>query len=187
LGEKAHQIGAVMDLIDDIAAQTKLIAINASIEASAAGESGQRFGVVAGQVRRLADNVGQSTDEIRVRVREIQTAINELAIAAEHGTKQIDQGVALSRTTQQALDKIATSADQTSISAQQISISTRQQQTAVGQVVEALHNLSVEVDRVAASSHQTTAIVVDLGHLAQTLNDLVALFDLGEGDAVQTQ
>ncbi len=183
LGGKARQIGTVMDLIDDIASQTKLISINASIEAAAAGEAGQRFGVVAGQVRRLAENVAQSTDEIRLRVREIQTAINELTIAAEQGTKKIDQGVALSRTTQKALDQIATSADETSISARQISISTRQQQTAVEQVVEALRNLSTEVNRVAASSKQATGIVADLSHLAQTLNELVALFDLGDSSA----
>jgi methyl-accepting chemotaxis protein len=180
LGSKANQIGAVMDLIDDIAAQTKLIAINASIEAAAAGEAGKRFGVVASQVRHLADNVAQSTEEIRHRIGEIQTATNELVIAAEQGTKKIAQGVELSRTTQRALDEIAASADQTSISASQISISTRQQQTAVEQVVEALNNVSEEVSRVAASSEQTSRIVVDLGHLASTLNDLVALFELGD-------
>jgi methyl-accepting chemotaxis protein len=180
LGYKARQIGAVMDLIDDIAAQTKLIAINASIEAAAAGEAGQRFGVVAGQVRSLADNVAQSTDEIQQHIREIQTATNELTIAAEQGQKKIDQGVALSQTTENALGKIATSADQTSLSANQITISTRQQQTAVEQVVEALHDLTADVNRVASSSNQTTQIVADLMRLSKTLNELVALFDLGE-------
>ena len=178
LREKAQHIGAVMDLIDDIATQTRLIAINAAIEAAAAGEAGQRFGVVASQVRQLADNVAQSTEEIRQRIREIQTAANELTIAAEQNTKKIDQGVALSQATQQDLDEIAASADQTTISASQISISTRQQQTAAEQVVEALHDLSAEVSRVAASSQQTAQVVADLGHLANTLNELVSLFRL---------
>jgi methyl-accepting chemotaxis protein len=181
LREKAQHIGTVMDLIDDIATQTRLIAINASIEAAAAGEAGKRFGVVAGQVRRLADNVAQSTEEIRQRIREIQTATNELTIAAEQNTKKIDQGVALSQDTQGDLAAIAASADQTTMSASQISISTRQQQTAVGQVVEALHDLNAEVSRVAASSQQTARVVADLSHLANTLNDLVASFDLGTG------
>jgi methyl-accepting chemotaxis protein len=163
LGEKAHQINSVMDLIDDIAAQTRLIAINASIESAAAGEAGKRFGVVASQVRHLAENVAQSTDEIRQRIREIQVATNELVIAAEQGTKKIEQGVDLSQTTQRALDQIAQSAEQTSLSAGQISISTRQQQTAVEQVV-------------------TAHVVADLGKWTDTLNDLVALFDLGQED-----
>jgi methyl-accepting chemotaxis protein len=180
LGRKAQQISAVMDLIDDIAAQTKLIAINASIEAATAGEAGERFGVVAGQVRSLAENVAQSTEEIRQRIREIQTATNELTIAAEQNTKKIDHGVALSQSTQTALDQIAASADQTSISASQISISTRQQQTAVEQVVEALHNLNAEVSRVAASSTQTSGVVADLRYLSNVLNELVTLFDLGD-------
>ena len=179
LGQKARQIGAVMDLIDDIAAQTKLIAINASIEAAAAGEAGRRFGVVAAQVRHLADNVAQSTVEIRRRISEIQTATNELVIAAEQGTKKINQGVALSQTTQQALEQISVSADQTNLSASQISISTRQQQTAVEQVVEALQNLNAEVNRVAASSNQAVQIVTDLSHLSDALNEPVASFDLG--------
>jgi methyl-accepting chemotaxis protein len=181
LREKAQHIGAVMDLIDDIATQTRLIAINASIEAAAAGEAGQRFGVVAGQVRRLADNVAQSTEEIRQRIREIQTATNELTIAAEQNTKKIDQGVALSQDTQKDLEGIAAGAGQTTISASQISISTRQQQTAVEQVVEALHDLNAQVSRVAASSHQTARVVADLSHLANTLNELVASFNLGTG------
>jgi methyl-accepting chemotaxis protein len=178
LGQKARQIGEVMDLIDDIAAQTKLIAINASIEAAAAGEAGRRFGVVAAQVRRLADNVAQSTVDIRQRIGEIQTATNELVIAAEQGTKKVNQGVALSQTTQQALEQIATSADQTGISATQITISTRQQQTAVEQVVEALHNLNAEVSRVAASSKQAVQIVTDLGQLSDALDEPVAMFEL---------
>jgi methyl-accepting chemotaxis protein len=179
LGQRARQIGAVMDLIDDIAAQTKLIAINASIEAAAAGEAGRRFGVVAAQVRHLADNVAQSTVEIRRRISEIQTATNELVIAAEQGTKKINQGVALSQTTQQALEQIAASADQTNLSASQISISTRQQQTAVEQVVEALQNLNAEVNRVAASSNQAVQVVTNLSHLSDALNEPMASFDLG--------
>ncbi|MEJ2207763.1 MAG: methyl-accepting chemotaxis protein, partial [Anaerolineae bacterium] len=178
LGQKAHQIGAVMDLIDDIAAQTKLIAVNASIEAAAAGEAGRRFGVVASQVRHLAENVAQSTIQIRQRIVEIQTATNELVIAAEQGTKKIKQGVSLSQTTQSALEEIAGSAEETTIAAEQITISTRQQQTAVEQVIEALVNLSAEVSRVAASGDQTAQIVTDLGHLSDTLNEMVALFEL---------
>lgn len=178
LGQKARQIGAVMDLIDDIAAQTKLIAVNASIEAAAAGESGRRFTVVASQVRHLAENVARSTVEIRQRIVEIQTATNELVVAAEQGTKKINQGVDLSQTTQSALEQIAESADETSIAANQITISTRQQQTAVEQVVEALGNLSAEVKRVAASSDQTAQIVADLAHLSDALDEMVALFEL---------
>jgi methyl-accepting chemotaxis protein len=178
LGQKARQIGAVMDLIDDIAAQTKLIAVNASIEAAAAGEAGRRFAVVASQVRHLAENVGQSTGEIRKRIVEIQTATNELVVAAEQGTKKINQGVSLSQTTQSALEQIATSADETTMAARQITLSTRQQQTAVEQVIEALGNLSAEVNRVAASSDQTSRVVADLAHLSDTLSQMVALFEL---------
>lgn len=180
LGNKAQQIGAVMDLIDGFAAETKLIAINASIEAAAAGDAGQRFGVVAEEVQTLAEKVAQSTGDIRQRIREIQTATNELTIAAEQNTKKIDQGVTLSRTAQEALDQIAASAGQTSSSAQQISSSTRQQKTAVGEVGAALRDLNAQVQRVAANSNQTAQVVTDLGRLARTLNELVALFELGD-------
>jgi len=183
LGEKAQEIGSVMNIIDDIADQTKLISINASIEAAAAGQAGERFNVVASQVRSLAENVAQSTEEIRQRIREIQTATNELTIAAEMSTKKIDWGVAHSQTTQKALDQIAVSADQTTISAKQISVSTRQQQTAVEQVVVALQDLSQDVSRVAASSNQTAQVVAALGDLSETLNQLVARFDLGDREA----
>ena len=180
LGRKAQQIGEVMNLIEDIAAQTRLISINASIEAAAAGEHGERFNVVAAQVRQLAENVARSTDAIRQRIREIQAATNELTVAAETSAKKIDRGVALSRATQEVLDQIAAGADRTTVAAGQISISTRQQQTAVDQVLEALHQLGEDVNRVSASSSQTAQVVADLGRLAHTLNQLVAHFDLGD-------
>ncbi|MEI6412915.1 MAG: cache domain-containing protein, partial [Pseudomonadota bacterium] len=85
LGKKSKEIGKVMEIINSVADQTKLIAFNAALEASSAGEAGRRFGVVAAEIRRLADNVTESTSEIEKRVNEIQDAISRLIVTSERG------------------------------------------------------------------------------------------------------
>jgi len=78
-----------MGIINDIADQTKMIAFNAAIEAASSGEAGKRFGVVAVEIRRLADNVMESTGEIENKIEEIQKSINRLVVASESGSKVI--------------------------------------------------------------------------------------------------
>ena len=99
LGRKSKEISKVMEIINSIADQTKLIAFNAALEASSAGEAGKRFGVVAVEIRRLADSVMESTGEIEGKINEIQEAINRLVIASEKGSKGIQDGMEYSTQT----------------------------------------------------------------------------------------
>jgi methyl-accepting chemotaxis protein len=186
LGQKSRRIGEVMELIDNIAARTKLIAFNAALEAAAAGESGQRFSVVAMEVRRLADNVVESTDEIRQRIAEIQVATNALVIASEQEAKRIAEGVAHGQETSEALTEILTSAQSTTLSAEQISLSTKQQRTAAEQVVEAVRSIQTDSQSVARGSKEATHVISDLVQLAAELQRAVEQFELGDqGQEVQ--
>lgn len=182
LGAKSKQINKVMELINTLAAQTKLIAFNAALEASSAGESGRRFSVVASEIRRLADSVTDSTQEIEAHTDDIQTAINRLVVASEKGASSIEQGVEASISTAQDLEALLKAASQTSSAAQQISLSTQQQKTASGQVVMALRDIDTASSRNAHSVRSITDISQDMIHMSTELNALVQEFTLTNKD-----
>ena len=87
LGKKSQQIGSILEIIDELAEQTNILAINATIEAAGAGDSGRRFSVVADEIRKLADRVASSTKEIRTLIDEIRSAVNTTVMATESGSK----------------------------------------------------------------------------------------------------
>jgi len=171
LGKKSKEISKVMEIINTIADQTKLIAFNAALEASSAGESGKRFGVVAVEIRRLADSVMESTGEIESKINEIQDSINRLVIGSEKGSKGIQEGMDLTNQTAAILLDIVEDAQATQASAKQISLSTQQQRTASTQVVTALREI-------AAGSGQTTDAIRRISGVS---NKLTGLSDILKG------
>src|SRR3990167_346735 len=92
LGKKSQQIGAVLDIVSELAEQTNILSINATIEAAGAGESGKRFAVVADEIRKLADRVANSTKDIRVQIDDVRGAGNTTVMATESGAKAVDAG-----------------------------------------------------------------------------------------------
>ncbi|MAP34494.1 MAG: chemotaxis protein [Halomonas sp.] len=178
LGAKSKQISKVMELINTLAAQTKLIAFNAALEASSAGESGRRFSVVANEIRRLADSVTDSTQEIEGHTDDIQQAINRLVVASEKGAATIEQGVEASMSTAQDLDALLKAASQTSSAAQQISLSTQQQKTASNQVVIALRDIDTASTRNAQSVRSISEVSQDMIKMSAELSELVQEFTL---------
>jgi methyl-accepting chemotaxis protein len=153
LGSRSKEISKVMAIINAIADQTKLIAFNAALEAASAGEAGRRFGVVAAEIRRLADSVTDSTGEIETKVSQIQDSISRLIITSEKGGTGISDGMAATGNTAALLGGMVDAARQTTSAAQQISLSTQQQKTASSQVVIALREI------VTASSHTAQSLV----------------------------
>ncbi len=167
LGKKTHEIARIMDIINNIADQTKLIAFNAALEASSAGESGKRFSVVAVEIRRLAESVEASTRETEKRVSEIQDAVNKMMLASEKKTHCINTGLTFISHTRETLVNIVAKTQKTRDAAQQITLSTQQQKTASEQVVHALK----EIDD---SGRQTALTVTQIGESGQTLKQLTA-------------
>lgn len=178
LGAKSKQISKVMDLINTLADQTRLIAFNAALEASSAGESGKRFSVVAGEIRRLADSVTDSTREIEGHIQEIQDSISRLVINSEKGASSIESGRHLSAETAEDLDALFNAASRTSTVAQQISLSTKQQKTASSQVVVALRDIANASAHNADSVRNITEISEEMIEMSRTLSQLVKEFRL---------
>jgi len=180
LGKKSKEITTVMEIINDIADHTKLIAFNAALEASSAGEAGKRFGVVAAEIRRLADSVMESTGEIETKINEIQEAINRLVVSSEKGTKGIAEGMAYSMETGELLSEIVSGANATSVAAKQISLSTRQQKTASDQVVAAIREIADGARKSSESIGNITANGRALTGFSEELQGLVRQFFLDE-------
>ncbi|CAK0739351.1 methyl-accepting chemotaxis protein [Azospirillaceae bacterium] len=178
LGAKSKQIGKVMEIINALADQTRLIAFNAALEAASAGEAGKRFSVVAAEIRRLADNVSGSTGEIETKIGEIQDAISRLVITSEKGAAGIAAGITASTTTTEHLATIVKTATRTDSAAQQISLSTQQQKTASTQVVVALREIVTASAHTAHSLARIYQISKDLSALSTRLEALVGQFKL---------
>ncbi len=187
LGSKSKEISKVMDLINTLADQTKLIAFNAALEASSAGESGKRFSVVASEIRRLADSVTDSTHEIEERIQEIQDAISRLVITSEKGASSIQLGMQVSLETANDLNALVQAASKTSSAAQQISLSTGQQKTASSQVLIALRDIANASTHNAQAVRSITEVSKEMIGMAENLSDLICEFqpaESSEQDAV---
>ena len=92
LGKKSQQIGAVLDIVTELAEQTNILSINATIEAAGAGENGKRFAIVADEIRKLADRVAGSAKEIRALIDDVRSSVNTTVMATETGSKAVDSG-----------------------------------------------------------------------------------------------
>lgn len=185
LGKKSKEISIIMEIINNIVDQTKLIAFNASIEASAAGETGKRFGVVATEIRRLADNVMESTVEIERKIDEIQQAINRLVIASEKGSIRVQKGRELSTQTVNVLKDMLSGAQSTAEAAKQISLATQQQKTANSQVVLSLKEISNGVNQSSDAIKQTSSAVQTLTKFSKDLKEIIEKFKLNDSSTLQ--
>jgi len=173
LGRKAQEIEKVMDIINDIASNTKIIAFNAGIEAASSGEEGKRFGTVASEIRKLANTVANSTNEIRDKIKEIQKTTNELVIVSEEETKKIQSGVDTAQTMVKELTEILDKADRTLDWVKQISLATQQQLTASEQVALVLHDISDGVKRFSHAVNQSKETSDQLRVLSDDLKGMI--------------
>jgi methyl-accepting chemotaxis protein len=173
LGKKSQQIGSVLDIVSELAEQTNILAINATIEAAGAGESGKRFAVVAEEIRKLADRVAGSTKEIRTLIDDVRGAVNTTVLATESGSKAVDTGSKLFGEVAAALKQIAGLVSTTTEAAREIELSTKQQSTAVEQVNVAISNVAQATKETEASSGQTLQTASQLAGLSCDLLRLV--------------
>lgn len=173
LGKKSQQIGGILEITNELAEQTNILAINATIEAAGAGEAGKRFAVVADEIRKLADRVGGSTREIRGLIDEIRAAVNTTVMTTEGGTKAVDAGARQFSEVATVFREIVSLVGTTTEAAREIELSTKQQSTAVEQVNIAVSNMAQTTRETEASSSQTLQTASQLADLSRELMQLV--------------
>ncbi len=173
LGKKSQQIGAVLDIVSELAEQTNILAINATIEAAGAGEAGKRFAVVADEIRKLADRVGGSTKEIRGLIDDVRSAVNTTVMTTETGSKTVETGQRQFIDVADAFRQIAGLVTTTTEAAKEIELSTKQQATAVEQVNVAITSVAQTTKETEVSSGQTLQTASQLTVLSRDLLRIV--------------
>jgi methyl-accepting chemotaxis protein len=173
LGKKSQQIGAVLDIVSELAEQTNILAINATIEAAGAGENGKRFAVVAEEIRKLADRVAASTKDVRTLIDDVRSAVNTTIFATESGSKAVDAGSRQFSEVASALKQIAGLVSTTTEAAREIELSTKQQSTAVEQVNVAISSVAQATKETEVSSGQTLQTASQLAGLSRALLRLI--------------
>jgi twitching motility protein PilJ len=164
LGESSQEIGNIVELINDIAEQTNILALNASIQASMAGEAGRGFAVVADEVQRLAERAANATKQIEVLVRTIQADTNEAVVSMERTTTDVVGGALLAENAGAALEEIEQVSNQIASLVQNISASARQQATSSQSISR---NMQVLREISSQTSESTTATSTSIGKLAE--------------------
>jgi methyl-accepting chemotaxis protein len=180
LTEMIMRINEAIGIIDKIADQTKLIAFNASLEASSSGEVGARFSVVAAEIRRFADNVADSTSEILRKIEEVQAASQSLIAEANNGSKQIDQGYERMVAQKEVFENIVDNSQNVAARSQQISNLSKQQEYASSQIFDTLKEISAGVKQFVTATASTSRIADNLNGMSSGLRDTVAKYRTGE-------
>jgi methyl-accepting chemotaxis protein len=183
LGKQSDQIGKIIGVIDDIADQTNLLALNAAIEAARAGEQGRGFAVVADEVRKLAERTSGATKEITGMIRSIQAETKSTVTAMQAGTKEVEQGVELTTQAGCSLHDIIQMSDQVGEMVTHIATAATQQSATTEEINGNIEQIAKITAASVASAQQTTGALQDLATLATNLQQLVGQFRLGlEGD-----
>ena len=186
LGKRSDQIGQIIGVIDEIADQTNLLALNAAIEAARAGEQGRGFAVVADEVRKLAERTSKATKEIADMIRSIQSETKSAVSAMEAGTKEVQRGVESTTLAGSSLHEIIETNQGVNDMIAHIATAATEQAAATEQINKSIS----EIARITASSAQVTQqsqqALEDLSQLAQNLQALVRQFRLSS-DRAQTR
>ncbi len=178
LGEKIENIWDIVNIINGIVDQTKIIAFNAALEASSASEGGKNFQIVASEIKRLADNTMTSTKEIKAKINEIQRSSNNLIIISEDGTERIKEGWELSQNLEAVFGDILNSAEISAKSSENIELSIKQQASAFEQILLTLKEISSGIENFVYSTKQTSQTTETLKEIADGLNKTVENYRL---------
>ena len=176
LAKSADQIGEIVGVIDDIADQTNLLALNAAIEAARAGEQGRGFAVVADEVRKLAERTGKATAEITDMVKGIQAETEEAVASMETGVQEVDKGRELADRAGNSLTEIVNMSQRVMDMIQQIATATDEQSTAAEQISKNIENVSSVTKETATGAEQAAAAAEQLNKNAENLQNIVAQF-----------
>jgi methyl-accepting chemotaxis protein len=176
LSKRVERIGTVVEVIDEIADRSDLLALNAALEGAKAGEAGRGFSIVAAEMRRLAENVMESTKEIKNLITEIREATHAAKEASDGNKRMAGEGEKLGGNAMQSVTGILTGIQETSDAARVIHLATQQQRTATEQVVQSMSEIEEVTRQAQTGSKQATGAAAELTKLAERLAELVKRF-----------
>lgn len=178
LGDRSKEIGNIINVIDDIADQTNLLALNAAIEAARAGEQGRGFAVVADEVRKLAEKTMKATKEIGSMIKSMQDETARAITSVEREVVAVEDGVGLAMEAGEALKEIVTKVDTVTSMIHQVSTATEEQSAATEQISNDIESVAGVVSETSASAEQIARTSQDIAELAGSLKAMVETFKI---------
>ena len=186
LGKRGEQIGEIIKVINDIADQTNLLALNAAIEAARAGEHGRGFAVVADEVRKLAERTQKATEEVGESIRAIQDETRTAVERMDGGTKQVEVGVQKAQAAGESLNMIVNNAKDVAVMIQTIAAAAEQQGSASEQISRSLENINSVTREATSGAAQAAQASSELSSKAEQLRELVSRFKLADANSSST-
>jgi methyl-accepting chemotaxis protein len=180
LNKRVQQIGKIVTFINGVADKSDLLALNAELEGTKAGDVGRGFSLVAAEMRRLAENILESTKEIELLIEEVRDATREAVTATEAGVTATDRGLRLAVSVSANLEEIAAHAEHSFDAVKAIGLATQQQQLGTDQLAEAMLNILRLTQTTLTASHQVTNANTELSSIAKDLGGVVDRFQVGE-------
>ena len=178
LNAQGQTIGEIIATVDDLTGQSKMLAINASMEAAKAGEEGKGFAVVAQEVKNLAEQSRQATDRVRSILHEIEKATSTAVLTTEEGSKAVDAGLRQSAAAGNSIAALSDSVTESARSSAQIAVASHQQSVGVDQVSHAMDNIQTACSKTAAAAKQAETEAQRLVVLGAKLGELVKAFKI---------
>ncbi|MBA4406870.1 hypothetical protein C0389_06310 [bacterium] len=178
LGKSSDQIGEIIQVIDDIADQTNLLALNAAIEAARAGEQGRGFAVVADEVRKLAERTTKATKEIATMIKQIQKDTVGAVVSMKLGTEEVEKGKALANKAGQSLTAIIQGSEEVVNLVTQVAAASEEQSSAAEQISKNIEGISNVTNESAAGVQEIARASEDLSRLTINLQDLISKFKI---------
>ncbi|MGL6138787.1 MAG: HAMP domain-containing methyl-accepting chemotaxis protein [Planktothrix sp.] len=172
LNEQAQQINSISNLVSDIANQTNMLALNASIEAVRGGEHGLGFNVIALEIRKLADETHKSSQKINQLIDQIEQALKATVIAAKDGKHTVQNNLKIAEETTAIFSKVTVAIDQVSLSSQQIYLTSKQQVLAIEEVILAINSINNGAQQTVIGISQTKLETQHLKNAAYNLKQL---------------
>ncbi len=180
LGERSLEIGAIIEVINEIATQTNLLALNAAIEAARAGEQGKGFAVVADEVRKLAERAARATKDITGLIKGIQVETSEAVTVMEEGTREVEEGTKLADQAGAALREIEQIVKQTAGLVTDITSAAGDQVKMTESVASSMDSILKQTQETSHGVQETVATIGKLAELSKRLTDAIGRFKLGK-------
>jgi methyl-accepting chemotaxis protein len=185
LGSSSERIGEIVAVIEDIASQTNLLALNAAIEAARAGEQGRGFAVVADEVRKLAERTARATKEIAGMIKEIQSTTHQAVTSMEEGQGEVENGIRLAESAGEALGSIVSESQKVTAMVTQIAAASEEQSKAGELIAKNVDGINGAIQENSKAAHQMAQTASDLSNLTHQLQDAVGRFHLSNAQSRQ--
>lgn len=178
LSNQTQQVGEITSAVNGLAQQSKMLALNASIEAAKAGEAGKGFAVVAAEVKNLAEQSEQSTTQVQKILEDIRHAAEKAVMVTEEGTKGVDHGTGLVEETGEIVRNLSEVIHETTIASQQIEAAVRQEGVGIEQITAGMNEINQVTASFVASVKQTTEAISNLASIAKDLKERVDTYKI---------